>query len=154
MMIPLLTRRPAARRPIARHAGGFTLLEVMVAIAILGVALLALLGLHHQSLQSVIHAQDTTQAAMLAQALMTEAEVERFPALGTISGNFDQFLPGKFRDFRWQRNVVASGRFADVRKVQVVVFFGPQQIRRFMLTEFVHNPAPETGEQPSQGETP
>ena len=54
------------------NSRGFTLVEVMVAIAILGIAMLGLLGLHHQSLQSVIRAQDTTRAAMLAQAVMTQ----------------------------------------------------------------------------------
>ena len=56
------------------RARAFTLLEVMVAMAILGIALLGLLGLHHQSMVSVIRAQQTTRAAMLAQAVMTEAE--------------------------------------------------------------------------------
>ena len=73
----------------------------MVAIAILGIALLGLLGLQHQSMQSVIRAQQTTRASMLAQAVMTEAEIERFPDLGFTSGNFESAFPGEFPDFRW-----------------------------------------------------
>ena len=138
----------------SRRGRGFTLLEVMVAIGILGIALLALLGLQHQGLQSVIHSQDMTQAAMLAQALMTEVDTQGFPALGNTRGDFGQLFPGRFPNFRWQRNVVGSGFFPDVRKVQVAVLFGPRQTRRFMLTEFVHNPTPAQAESPEQGAGP
>ena len=81
--------------PLRRRARGFTLLEVMVAIAILGIALLGLLGLQHQSMQSVIRAQQSTRASMLAQAVMTEAELERFPDLGRTSGDFESSFPGR-----------------------------------------------------------
>ena len=55
------------RAPIVsgRGRGGFTLLEVMVAMAVLGIAMLALLTLHHQSLESVIHCRDIARAGML-----------------------------------------------------------------------------------------
>jgi len=127
---------------LRRHARAFTLLEVMVAIAILGIALLGLLGLHHQSLQSVIRAQQTTRASMLAQAVMTEAELERFPDLGDTHGNFEASFPGEFPDFRWQRRVEASGMFPDVRKVQVLIQYGPRLSQSFSLVEFLHSPIP------------
>jgi type II secretion system protein I len=127
---------------LQRRARAFTLLEVMVAMAILGIALLGLLGLHHQSMVSVIRAQQTTRAAMLAQAVMTEAELERFPDLGMTSGDFQAAFPGEFPDFRWARNVVESGMFPDVRKVQVLVRYGPKLSLSFELVEFLHSPIP------------
>ena len=127
---------------LQRRARAFTLLEVMVAMAILGIALLGLLGLHHQSMVSVIRAQQTTRAAMLAQAVMTEAELERFPDLGMTSGDFEAAFPGEFPDFRWARNVVESGMFPDVRKVQVLVRYGPKLSQSFELVEFMHSPIP------------
>lgn len=127
---------------LCRRARAFTLLEVMVAMAILGIALLGLLGLHHQSMVSVIRAQQTTRAAMLAQAVMTEAELERFPDLGMTSGDFEAAFPGEFPDFRWARNVVESGMFPDVRKVQVLVRYGPKLSKSFELVEFMHSPIP------------
>jgi general secretion pathway protein I len=132
---------------------GFTLLEVMIAIAILGIALLGLLGLHHQSLQSVIRAQDITRSAMLAQAVMTEAELERFPDIGATRGDFQASFPVQYRDFRWERVVESSGTFPDIREVKVVVFYGPAMNHTFMLTEFLHNPNPHDlppGESPGQ----
>ncbi len=125
-----------------KRAGGFTLLEVMVAIAILGTALVSLLGLHHQSLQSVIRAQDMTRASMLAQAVMTEAELERFPELGKTSGDFQASFPGQFRDFQWERTVEASGNFPDVREVKILVRYGPNLGGSFALVEFLHSPIP------------
>jgi type II secretion system protein I len=126
------------------QGGGFTLLEVMVAIAILGVALLALLGLHHQSLESVIRSQDTTQAVMLGQALMSEAELERFPPVGTNSGTFDKLFPGRYRNFSWQRLVTQSPIFPDIRIVKVLVLYGAGQRRQFTLTEYLHEPSVES----------
>lgn len=125
-----------------RRARAFTLLEVMVAIAILGIALLGLLGLQHQSMQSVIRAQQSTRASMLAQAVMTEAELERFPDLGLTNGDFESSFPGEFPDFRWEREVEASGIFPDVRKVKVVVRYGPKLSQSFSLVEFMHSPMP------------
>jgi len=127
---------------LRRRARAFTLLEVMVAMAILGIALLGLLGLHHQSLQSVIRAQNATRASMLAQAVMTEAELERFPDLGLTRGDFEASFPGEFRDFRWQRVVEASGLFPDVRKVHVLIQYGPGFTQNFSLVEFIHSPIP------------
>ena len=125
-----------------QRAPGFTLIEVMVAIAILGIALLGLLGLHHQSMQSIIRAEQATRAAMLAQAVMTEAELERYPDLGLTTGNFEASFPGQFRDFRWQRLVEASGMFPDVRKVGVLIQYGPGFTQNFMIVEYLHSPIP------------
>ncbi len=127
---------------LGRRARAFTLLEVMVAIAILGIALLGLLGLHHQSLQSVIRAQNATRASMLAQAVMTEAELERFPDLGHTSGDFQASFPGEFPDFRWERMVEASSMFPDIRKVDVLIQYGPGFTQNFSLVEFLHSPVP------------
>jgi general secretion pathway protein I len=124
------------------RGSGFTLLEVMVAIAILGTALVSLLSLHHQSLQSVIRAQNMTRASMLAQSVMTEAELERFPDLGRTSGDFQASFPGQFRDYRWERLVQPSSNFPDVREVKVLIRYGPTLGNSFALVEFLHSPIP------------
>jgi general secretion pathway protein I len=131
---------------MVRDVRGFTLLEVMVAIAILGIAMLGLLSLHHQSLQSVMRAQDTTQAAMLAQAVMTNAELARFPDLGTSRGDFHEMFkedPNLYRNYRWEQRVEGSGMFPDIRKVRIVIYYGPGMNRTFALTEFLHSPLPQ-----------
>jgi len=136
-----MMRAPGPIRHLARGAG-FTLLEVMIALAVLGIAMLALLALDHQDLQSVIRARELTQAAMLAQNLMTQAELDRFPEAGQSSGTFDKQFPGQYANFRWERTVADSGLFPDLRKVTIVVHYGPGFGRRFELTELLHNPSP------------
>ncbi|MFZ1888809.1 MAG: prepilin-type N-terminal cleavage/methylation domain-containing protein [Candidatus Binataceae bacterium] len=130
------------RELVRRMRAGFTLLEVMLAMAVLGIALLALLALHHQSLQSVIHGQDISRAAQLAQAIMSVAEMERFPDVGMTKGNFETLFPKEYPNFSWEQIVTLSGFFPDVCKVQVIVFYGPNQSKSFELTEFLHNPIP------------
>jgi general secretion pathway protein I len=129
----------AARR---RIAAAFTLLEVMIAVAFIGIALLALMALHHSDLQAVIRAQDLTRAAMLAQSLMSQAELERFPQIGSTHGDFSQFYPGEYPNFRWQREVAGSSLFPDVERIRISVSYGPGFHRSFNLTEFMHNPVP------------
>jgi general secretion pathway protein I len=127
------TGAAAAAEKIAPAArAGFTLLEVLIAIAVLGIALLALLSLEHQDLQSVIRGQDISRAAMLAQALMTQAETERFPQPGTTSPNF-----------RWTRSVEPSPVFPDLRKVEIHILYGPRLGRDYSVVEFMHNPLPQ-----------
>ncbi|MGO9062588.1 MAG: prepilin-type N-terminal cleavage/methylation domain-containing protein [Candidatus Binataceae bacterium] len=119
---------------------GFTLIEVMVSLAVIAVALVGLLGLQHQTLQSVVRASEITKAALLAQELMTQAETGQFPPLGTTGGNFETLHPGKFANYRWQQNVQPSAVFPDVRKVQIRVTYGPRFSRTFQLTELIRNP--------------
>ena len=131
-----------------RHA--FTLLEVMIAVAFIGVAMLALLSLHHSAMQSVARTRQLTQAAMLAQAVMADAEQTRFPDPGRTTGDFQKMYPGQYRDFRWQRIVEPSLRFPKIRRVRVEVFYGPGFQRAFGLTEFMHNPNPPPGLGPTR----
>jgi hypothetical protein len=135
----------------------------MIAIAFIGIAMLALLSLHHSAMQTVARGRELTQAAMLAQALMTDAEQARFPDPGQQSGDFQKKYPGQFVNFRWQRVVVQSEEFPDIRRVRITVLYGPRFHRSFALTEFMHNPlpqltpvgeppAPQGGQQPGGGQ--
>ena len=114
----------------------------MVAVAFIGIAMLALLSLHHSGMQSIARARELTQAAMLAQAVMTDAEQTRFPDAGRLHGDFQKMYPGQYPNFRWQRIVEQSEQFQNIRRVRVEVFYGPGFHRAFVLTEFMHNPLP------------
>ena len=133
-------RRPDAR---PRIENGFTLLEVMIAVGVLGIAMLALLSLHDSNLQSVSRGNEMSTAATLAQGMMSDAQLERFPMLGQTSGNFQKLFPGVYPKFSWARRVEASPMFPDVRKVQVTVFYGPKFRHAFSVVEFIHDPEPQ-----------
>jgi general secretion pathway protein I len=106
--------------------GGFTLLEVLVAVAVLALALVSLLGLHVRDLALIGRDQRVTEATFLAQVLMTEAEIERFPALGGTSGDFAELFPDRYPDLRWEREVLPTP-LPDLREIRVRVFRGDQE---------------------------
>jgi general secretion pathway protein I len=57
---------------VKRSVEGFTLLEVMVAVAIMATVLVTLLGLKNRSMQDVALSEHITTATMLAQGKMLE----------------------------------------------------------------------------------
>jgi len=64
----------------------FTLLEAVIALAIVSIALLGLLRLNLISISMVDRAQATCQAALLAQQKIEEAQCLGYSNLGTQSG--------------------------------------------------------------------
>jgi general secretion pathway protein I len=121
-------------------ATGFTLIEVMVALAVVAIALLGLLSLQHSTLQSVVRASEMTKAALLAQEVMTQTEIGQFPNVGVTTGNFENTHPRSYPNFRWERRVEPSAVFPEVRKVTVLIHYGPRLRRTFELTEMIRNP--------------
>ena len=120
------TPRPSPARGLCRR--GFTLLEVLVAVAVLGLALVSLLGLHVRNLALIAHDQRITEATLLARALMTEAEVEPFPEVGFTTGDFEDRYPGQFPDLRWEREVVAAPvPDPNIVEVRIRVFHGDEE---------------------------
>lgn len=81
---------------------GFTLLEVLVAVAIVGVALVMLLRLHLLSLDATLAAQDLTTAVLLAEGKLATFMAQS-PREGEDEGQFDG--PGLER-FSWTTSVI------------------------------------------------
>ena len=80
---------------------GFTLLEVMVAMAIIAIALTAVLGSQSQSVSLASEAKFTTTAPLLAQSKMAQIEVVELKDLNDDSGDFGDDFPG----YTWQLSV-------------------------------------------------
>ena len=81
---------------------GFTLLEVMVAVAIIAIALMALLGSQSQGLSLANESRFNTTASLLAQGKMAEINaIKEQQDLVSDSGDFGDEFP----DYTWQLSV-------------------------------------------------
>ena len=96
---------------------GFTLLEVLLAIALLAIALPVLLGLRNFDLDLHARAGELTTATLLAQEKLLEAELLGVYPIGEISGDFLNAslgsLPGaqstdRAPGYRWKRTVLPT----------------------------------------------
>lgn len=81
-----------------RPAGGFTLLEVMVAMVILATAFTAVLRLHADSMDMLIESRLHTRSVELAQLKMTEIEIKGVQEISAYSGTFPEIAP----DYLWE----------------------------------------------------
>ncbi len=77
----------------SRNAG-FTLIEVMVAVAILAVALTAIYKLQAATISMTADARFYTIAPLLAQGKMAEIETKSADDLASDSGDFGEEFPG------------------------------------------------------------
>ena len=108
-----------AQNPQAQ--AGFTLLEVMIALAIVAIALVTLLGLGNRSIDINGRLQHITRATLLAQQKMTEIETQG-SGVQEAEGPFDP--PHEI--YRW-RIALEETPLPSVRMVTVTVFWGEER---------------------------
>jgi len=90
-----------------RKSGGFSLLEVMIAIAILAVSLLAIFNLQSTSLMGSARAQRISMSTQLARAKMAKTLIDldagmvkgEFPDEKEDAGTFEE---EKYPDYYWK----------------------------------------------------
>ena len=75
-------------------ASGFTLLEVMVAMAIMAIVLVSVYRMHSQTLTMNTAARFYTQAPMLAQSKLAQMEAASSGIIEGDSGDFGDKFPG------------------------------------------------------------
>ncbi|MHB1397110.1 MAG: type IV pilus modification PilV family protein [Trichloromonadaceae bacterium] len=104
---------------------GFTLLEIMIALAIVAIALVSLLGLANRSIAVQERLQRMTRGTLLAQEKMTEIEL----AAETKTLVFEPaegIFAEPFSDFRW-RMEFADTPLPVVTQVTVTVAWGAEE---------------------------
>ena len=101
-----------ARRP----TNGFTLMEVMIAMAILAIALVTIFQSQSQSISMTGNSRFLTTASLLAQGKLAEIEIMNMRDVRTDSGDFGDGFP----DYTW-RVEVKDTEFEMVKKIELTV---------------------------------
>ena len=115
--------------------GGFTLLEVMVAVAIIATVFTAVLGSQSQSVSLAGESKFNTMAPLLAQRKMAQIESGKLEALTSDSGDFGEDFPG----YTWQTQVRdvelegLGGAFDYLKRVDVRVTWGEDERYQYRL---------------------
>lgn len=92
-----------------KKSKGFTLLEIMVAIGILSISLVALLTFQGNTMITSGRAERITEATILARMKISEIELDldksvrkgEFPEEKTEEGSFDE----PFGDYKWKMSI-------------------------------------------------
>jgi general secretion pathway protein I len=113
----------------AFNENGFTLLEVLLAIALLAIALPVLLGLRNFDLDLQDRAAELTAATLLAQEKLLETELSGLYAIGETVGDFPnvplgtqttiQAIP-RAVGYKWKRTI-APTPLELVREIRIKV---------------------------------
>lgn len=107
-------------------SAGFTLLEVMVALAILAITLTVLYGSQSQSLSFSTEAKFNTYAAFLIEEKLSEIQAGEIEVYNT-SGDFGDDYP----EYRWKMTVDSVSvtdpdvfaKISDLRKITLTVYW-------------------------------
>jgi general secretion pathway protein I len=100
------------------RARGFTLLEVLIAIAVVALALTALVRATGQQADALARERELTLATWVAEDALTELRLrEPFPSIGQRTGHSDQAGSG----WRWRMAISATDQPA-VRRIELGVY--------------------------------
>ena len=102
------------------HNKGFTLLETMVALAVVGIAMAAAMRSTRFAVDAVTDLRTRTAAAWVAQNVSNQLLASHlFPEPGALDGEVSEGM----QRFRWRQEVTATPNYS-FRRVEIKVF-GP-----------------------------
>ncbi len=113
------------QKSIINKSSGFTLLEVLVAVVILGSTLAVLLGSVNRNLVLASDSKNLSIARMLAQNKISEIELRGYPENTNEEGEFEDF-PG----FKWYLSVAPlsiSSLDTDIKIVKLLITWNDDQ---------------------------
>jgi general secretion pathway protein I len=130
-------------KPYVRANGGFTLLEVMVSVAVIAIVLVSIIRLQGQTILMNESSRFYSSAPFLAQYKMAEILSDPLNA-GSSAGDFDQEHPG----YSWKIDIepvsidVIEGAKLELKKADVVIEFNEGQMK-YTLRQYINT---DTGE--------
>jgi general secretion pathway protein I len=115
-----------------KRARGFTLIEVLIALAVVAIALLALTRAASVQVQGFDSLRERTLAGWVAANALTETRLaSAFPATGHSDGRMQLAA----RDWRWTRDVQATAD-EQIRRIDISVFLGESKQPSATLSGF------------------
>ena len=133
--VPIKFMKLPLKRSGQTRDGGFTLVEILVTLAILAAVLPALLNAFATAARNQALSDNTTTALYLLKFQMAQIEMEGFPDVGEASGEF-----GENSRYSWNSIIqdIESEEIENVRRVQVTVTWLHKNRERSMsMTTFV-----------------
>ena len=117
-------------RKMSSRKRAFTLLEMLIAISVIAIVLLAVYRLHSQTILMNISSRFYTAAPLLAKTKLAEVEVASSPELVENSGDFGEDHPG----YSWEIAVtdidsaVIEKNAGNVKRIDVKVLFNQGEL--------------------------
>jgi general secretion pathway protein I len=121
----------AMRIPGKGNRGGFTLVEIMIAMTILAIALVAAFKSQAESVSMETRSRITATLCFLGQAKMAELDSEDPAGISSGEGDFGPDFPG----YEWRLAVSDSG-IRHLRRIEVTIFYAMQGNQRLDLVSY------------------
>ena len=134
-LIPGLSSASLKSQVSSLKPTGFTLLEVLVALAVLAVAVVSLLGLQNRNLLLSMRAERLSTGTLLVREMLTRTQLEGPEAARVTSGDFAEIHPGQYPEFRWHRTI-RPAMLEGLWEIEVGVAWGERTDERAELTLF------------------
>jgi general secretion pathway protein I len=118
-----------------KNGSGFTLLEVLVALAVFAIAIVAVIQTQSMSIDLTMELRDRSVALWVAKNRLNEHEINGiYPSIGEREGIINMAN----RQWYWQEKTSATD-VADMRRVEIVVKTGEHEHYLVKLFGFVRN---------------
>ncbi len=124
---------------------GFTMLEVMISLAIIATVLVAVFGSQSQSISFANEAKFDTNACLLAQGMMSEVEKTNPQDLESGYGDFGEDFSG----YRWEQTVedpgfsVSKGLSGRLVRIDLTIYYGNNGEYQYRLRNYRFLPSNE-----------
>jgi len=120
---------------VKRNKSGFTLIEVMVALAIVAISLGSAIAITSQDIMRADSMQHRTYANWIAQNKLAEYRINNIePKVGTQDGSI--IFSGN--NWNWETTISKTG-VVDLYRMDVAVSIASRQLPNRTITGFIHD---------------